>query len=178
MHRAGWMIRLALLGKWGETGVEEWRHIREEQGIRQRWNVVSHCWHLLWNLLTPNKPQALPKASVKPFFTLNAFDLHPKITASIQHNVHSCYHKCKTWQAGHKTAIQSREFLQIWKGCVFWQSGDIWAMRFSTCTRNIWKSDSSWQEGGPAVSLLRSYKSQIGGLAKPYQVYGDQIQLM
>lgn len=47
-------------------------------------------------LKSPNKPQALPKASVEPFFTLNAFDLYPKITASIQHNVHSRYHKCKT----------------------------------------------------------------------------------
>lgn len=138
----------------GWRGVFRSKDIRKKRGIRQRENVVSRCWHLLWNLLTPNKPRALPKASVEPFFTLNAFDLYPKKTASIQHNVHSRYHKCKTWQAGHKTATQSREFLQIWKGCVFWQSGDIWAMRFSTCTRNIWKSDSSWQGGMPAISPL------------------------
>lgn len=173
------MIRFILPVKWGEMGGKGFSSVKIYK--RGAWNQTEvECGFTLLApaLKSPNKPQALPKASVEPFFTLNAFDLYPKITASIQHNVHSRYHKCKTWQARHKTAIQSREFLQIWKGCVFWQSGHIWTMRFSTCTRNTWKSDSSWQEGGPAISPLHCYKSQIGGLAKPYQVYGDQIQLM
>lgn len=74
--------------------------------------MVPHRWHLLCNLPTPNKPRALPKAPVEPFFTLNAFDLYPKITASIRHNVHSRYHNARHDKPGVRQQYNPESFFR------------------------------------------------------------------
>lgn len=154
---------------WSEAGVAGWIVTDKYEicGIRQRWNVVPNCRHLLWNLPSLNKPRALPKAPVEPFFTLNAFDLYPKITASIRHNVHSRYHNARHDKPAVRQQHNPESFFRA-VGVVYFGrevTSELCAFIVHAISKKRWRS---WWEDGPYLQISDSRVNQaLSGILWP-----------